>query len=156
MLALALSLDGSVCSKIWRHYLYGTRCTVFTDHKSLQHILDQNELNMKKRHWLELLSDYDCDIRYHTGKANVVADALSRLMNEDLARMIRKTYQEGKGWKLRDDGTLCLHDISVDARHHHPEIDGPETDLPTLHPSPNPFPQDMLRACRARFWQKDG
>ncbi|GJW07928.1 putative reverse transcriptase domain-containing protein [Tanacetum coccineum] len=64
--------------KIWRHYLYGTRCTVFTDHKSLQHILDQNELNMKKRHWLELLSDYDCDIRYHTGKANVVADALSR------------------------------------------------------------------------------
>ncbi|GJR43900.1 hypothetical protein Tco_1312003 [Tanacetum coccineum] len=132
------------------------QCTVFTDHKSLQHILDQNELNMKKRHWLELLSDYDCDIRYHTGKANVVADALSRLMNEDLARMIRKTYQEGKGWKLRDDGTLCLHDISVDARHHHPEIDGPETDLPTLHPSPNPFPQDMLRACRARFWQKDG
>ncbi|GJX56777.1 putative reverse transcriptase domain-containing protein [Tanacetum coccineum] len=64
--------------KIWRHYLYGTRCTVFTDHKSLQHILDQKELNMRQRHWLELLSDYDCDIRYHPGKANVVADALSR------------------------------------------------------------------------------
>ncbi|GJW15628.1 putative reverse transcriptase domain-containing protein, partial [Tanacetum coccineum] len=64
--------------KIWRHYLYGTRCTMFTDHKSLQHILDQKELNMRQRHWLELLSDYDCDIRYHPGKANVVADTLSR------------------------------------------------------------------------------
>ncbi|GJU90050.1 putative reverse transcriptase domain-containing protein [Tanacetum coccineum] len=64
--------------KIWRHYLYGTKCTVFTDHKSLQHILNQNKLNMRQRHWLELLSDYDCEIRYHPGKANVVADALSR------------------------------------------------------------------------------
>ncbi|GJY07621.1 putative reverse transcriptase domain-containing protein [Tanacetum coccineum] len=64
--------------KIWRHYLYGTKCTVFTDHKSLQQILDQKELNMWQRRWLELLSDYDCEIRYHPGKANVVADALSR------------------------------------------------------------------------------
>ncbi|GJW04551.1 putative reverse transcriptase domain-containing protein [Tanacetum coccineum] len=64
--------------KMWRHYLYKTRCTVFTDHKSLQHILDQKKLNMRQRHWLELLNDYDCDIRYHPGKANVVADALSR------------------------------------------------------------------------------
>ncbi|GKE19938.1 putative reverse transcriptase domain-containing protein, partial [Tanacetum coccineum] len=64
--------------KMWRHYLYGTRCTVFTDHKSLQHILNQKELNMRKRRWLELLSDYDCDIHYHPGKANIVADALSR------------------------------------------------------------------------------
>ncbi|GJX36034.1 putative reverse transcriptase domain-containing protein [Tanacetum coccineum] len=63
--------------KIWRHYLYGTKCTVFTDHKSLQHILDQKDLNMRQRRWLELLSDYDCDIRYHPGKENVVADALS-------------------------------------------------------------------------------
>ncbi|GJY47193.1 putative reverse transcriptase domain-containing protein [Tanacetum coccineum] len=63
--------------KIWRHYLYGTNCTVFTDHKSLQHILNQKELNMRQRRWLELLSDYDCNIRYHPGKANVVADALS-------------------------------------------------------------------------------
>nr|GEW39227.1 putative reverse transcriptase domain-containing protein [Tanacetum cinerariifolium] len=64
--------------KIWRHYLYGTKCTVFTDHKSLQHILDQKVLNMRQHRWLELLSDYDCEIRYHPGKANVVADALSR------------------------------------------------------------------------------
>nr|GEU32550.1 putative reverse transcriptase domain-containing protein [Tanacetum cinerariifolium] len=64
--------------KSWRHYLYGTKCMVFTDHKSLQHILDQKELKMIQRHWLELLSNYDCEIRYHPGKANVVADALSR------------------------------------------------------------------------------
>ncbi|GJZ38152.1 putative reverse transcriptase domain-containing protein [Tanacetum coccineum] len=64
--------------KIWRHYLYGTKCTAFTDHKSLQHILDQKELNIRQRRWLELLSDYDCEICYHPGKANVVADALSR------------------------------------------------------------------------------
>ncbi|GJX31787.1 putative reverse transcriptase domain-containing protein [Tanacetum coccineum] len=64
--------------KIWRHYLYGIKCTMFTDHKSLQHILDQKELNMRQRRLLELLADYDCEIRYHLGKANVVADALSQ------------------------------------------------------------------------------
>ncbi|GKC44644.1 putative reverse transcriptase domain-containing protein [Tanacetum coccineum] len=64
--------------KMWRHYLYNTKCVVFTGHTSLQHILDQKELNMRKHRWLELLSDYDCEIRYHPGKANVVADALSR------------------------------------------------------------------------------
>ncbi|GJW50542.1 putative reverse transcriptase domain-containing protein [Tanacetum coccineum] len=64
--------------KIWRHYLYGTKCTMFTDHKSLQYIIDQKERNMRQRHWLELLSDYDCKICYHPRKANIVADALSR------------------------------------------------------------------------------
>ncbi|GJX80553.1 putative reverse transcriptase domain-containing protein [Tanacetum coccineum] len=64
--------------KIWRHYLYRTKCTVFTDHKRLQHILDQKELNMRQRYWLELLSHYDSEIRCHQGKANVVVDALSR------------------------------------------------------------------------------
>nr|GEU96104.1 putative reverse transcriptase domain-containing protein [Tanacetum cinerariifolium] len=59
-----------------RHYLYGIKCTEFIDHKSLQHILDQKELNIRQRLLLELLSDYDCDIRYHLGKSNVVADAL--------------------------------------------------------------------------------
>nr|GEX64601.1 putative reverse transcriptase domain-containing protein [Tanacetum cinerariifolium] len=63
--------------KIWRHYLYETKCDMFTDHKSLQHILDQKEFNIRQRRWLKLLSDYDCEIRYHLGKANVVADALS-------------------------------------------------------------------------------
>ncbi|GKA01253.1 putative nucleotidyltransferase, ribonuclease H [Tanacetum coccineum] len=64
--------------KIWRHYLYGTKSVIYTDHKSLQHIFSQKELNMRQRRWIELFSDYDCEIRYHPGKANVVADALSR------------------------------------------------------------------------------
>ncbi|CAA0832795.1 Uncharacterized mitochondrial protein AtMg00860, partial [Striga hermonthica] len=64
--------------KIWRHYLYGGRCEIFTDHKSLQYIFTQKELNMRQRRWLELVKDYDCSIQYHPGKANVVADALSR------------------------------------------------------------------------------
>ncbi|GKD98279.1 reverse transcriptase domain-containing protein, partial [Tanacetum coccineum] len=64
--------------KIWRHYLYGTKSIIYTDHKSLQHIFDQKELNMRQRRWIELFSDYDCEIRYHPGKANVVADAFSR------------------------------------------------------------------------------
>nr|GFC73334.1 putative reverse transcriptase domain-containing protein [Tanacetum cinerariifolium] len=69
---------------IWRHYLYGTKCMVFTDHKSLQHILNQKDLNMRQCRWLELLSDYDCEIRYHPEKANVVAYALSRKEREPL------------------------------------------------------------------------
>ncbi|GKC16478.1 putative reverse transcriptase domain-containing protein [Tanacetum coccineum] len=70
--------------RLWRHYLYGTKCTVYSDHKSLQYILDQKELNMRQRRWIELLSDYDCEIRYHPGKANVVADALSRKDREPI------------------------------------------------------------------------
>ncbi|GJW15558.1 putative reverse transcriptase domain-containing protein [Tanacetum coccineum] len=64
--------------KMWRYYLYSTKCALFTDHKSLQHILNQKELNMRQQRWLELLSDYDCEILYHPGKANLVVDALSR------------------------------------------------------------------------------
>ncbi|GKD02057.1 putative reverse transcriptase domain-containing protein [Tanacetum coccineum] len=64
--------------KIWRHYLYGTKSVIYTNHKSLQHIFSQKELNMRQRHWIEIFSDYDCEIRYHPSKANVVADVLSR------------------------------------------------------------------------------
>ncbi|GKB68502.1 retrotransposon protein, putative, ty3-gypsy subclass [Tanacetum coccineum] len=63
---------------IWRHYLYGETCDIFTDHKSLKYIFTQKELNMMQRRWLELLKDYDANIQYHPGKANVVVDALSR------------------------------------------------------------------------------
>ncbi|GJU62281.1 putative reverse transcriptase domain-containing protein [Tanacetum coccineum] len=103
--------------KIWRHYLYGTKYTMFTDHKNLQHILDQKELNMRQHRWLELLSDYDCEIRYHPGKANVLADALSckeqnkplrNIKNEDVGGMIRKDIPKEK-LEPRADGTLCLN-----------------------------------------------
>ena len=63
--------------KIWRHYLYGERCEIYTDHKSLKYFFTQKELNMRQHRWLELVKDYDCAIFYHSGKANVVADALS-------------------------------------------------------------------------------
>ncbi|GKA19536.1 hypothetical protein Tco_0699451 [Tanacetum coccineum] len=94
--------------KMWRHYLYGTKCVVFTDHKSLQCILDQKELNMRQCRWLELLSDYDCEIRYHPGKANVILEAQvearkeENYETEDLCGMIKKL-------EPRADGTLCLN-----------------------------------------------
>nr|GEW92720.1 putative reverse transcriptase domain-containing protein [Tanacetum cinerariifolium] len=103
---------------IWRHYLYGTKCTMYTDHKSLQHIRDQKKLNMRQHRWLKLLSDYDCDIRYHPGKANVVADALSQaqiealkpenLEDEDVGGMIRKDIPKEK-LEPHTNGTLCLN-----------------------------------------------
>ncbi|GJS84874.1 putative reverse transcriptase domain-containing protein [Tanacetum coccineum] len=122
--------------RLWRHYLYGTKCTVYTDHKSLQYILDQKELNMRQRRWIKLLSDYDCVIRYHPGKANVVADALSRkdkepirvralvvTVHNNLPEQIRNAQVEackeenigaegfrgeGEPFKVRSDGMKCL------------------------------------------------
>ncbi|GJZ47475.1 putative reverse transcriptase domain-containing protein [Tanacetum coccineum] len=124
--------------RLWRHYLYGTKCVVFTNHKSLQYILNQKELNLRQRRWIELLSDYDCEIRYHPGKANVVADALSRkkmnkplcvralmmTVHNDLPKQIRKAQKEAMKkknvrkenlgrlikqiFKFRPDGTRCF------------------------------------------------
>ncbi|GJT29669.1 putative reverse transcriptase domain-containing protein [Tanacetum coccineum] len=96
--------------RLWRHYLYGTKCVVFTDHKSLQYILNQKELNLRQRRWTELLSDYDYKIRYHLGKANVVADGLSRkernkplrvralmmTVHKDLPKQIHEAQEEAK------------------------------------------------------------
>ncbi|GJZ10252.1 putative reverse transcriptase domain-containing protein [Tanacetum coccineum] len=79
-------------------YLYGIRCMVYTDHKSLQHILSQKELNKRRHRWLELLSNYDCEIRYHPGKENVVADALSR---KKQIKPLREGYTGG------EVGTQC-------------------------------------------------
>ncbi|GJZ96093.1 putative reverse transcriptase domain-containing protein [Tanacetum coccineum] len=127
--------------KIWRHYLYGTKCTVFTDHKSLQHILDQKELNMRQRRRLELLVDYDYEIHYHPGKANVIADALSQkeqikplrfrslvmTIHPNLPLQILKAQTEAlkeenikaenlrgmdKAFEIHHDGTRCIKNRS--------------------------------------------
>ncbi|GKA30836.1 putative reverse transcriptase domain-containing protein [Tanacetum coccineum] len=124
--------------RLWRHYFYGTKCVVFTNHKSLRYILNQKELNLRQRRWIELLSDYDCEIRYHLGKANVVGDYLSQkgrdkplrvraLMmtaHNDLPKQIRKAQGEAMKRKnvkaehfgrlikpifeFRPDGTRCF------------------------------------------------
>ncbi|GJR42836.1 putative reverse transcriptase domain-containing protein [Tanacetum coccineum] len=86
-----------------RHYLYGTKGAVFTDHKSLQYILNQKELNMRQGRWIELLSDYDCEIRYHLGKANVVADAL---IQKERDKPLHKEAMKRKNVKVENLGRL--------------------------------------------------
>ncbi|GJS51521.1 putative reverse transcriptase domain-containing protein [Tanacetum coccineum] len=135
--------------RLWRHYLYGKKCVVFSNHKSLQYILNKKELNLRQRRWIELLSDYDCEIRYHPRKANVVADALSRkernkplrvralmmTINNDLPKQIRKAQEEAMKrenataknlgrlikqiFKFRPDGT-CYFGNRVKAEHQKP------------------------------------
>ena len=63
--------------KIWQHYLYGVQCTIYTDHKILTYLMDQLNLNLRQRRWLDVVKDYDYEIIYHLRKANVVVDALS-------------------------------------------------------------------------------
>ncbi|GJS81849.1 putative reverse transcriptase domain-containing protein [Tanacetum coccineum] len=105
--------------KMWRHYLYRTRCTVFTDHKSLQHILDQKQLNMRQRRWLELLSDYDYDILMTIGlnlpkqipEAQTKALKPENLTAKDVGGMLRQDLTKER-LKPRADGTLCLNNRS--------------------------------------------
>ena len=78
--------------KLWRHYLYGTRFEVFTDHKSLKYIFTQNDLNLRQRRWMEYLKDYDFQLSYHPGKANVVADALSRKNKVDKGQQLARLW----------------------------------------------------------------
>ncbi|GJY18139.1 putative reverse transcriptase domain-containing protein [Tanacetum coccineum] len=86
---------------MWRHYLYGTKCVVYTDHKSLQHILDQKELNMRQRRWLELLSDYDCELRYHSGMQMFCsARKEENYGTEDLHGMIKNLGSTCRRWNV--------------------------------------------------------
>ncbi|GJU25396.1 putative reverse transcriptase domain-containing protein [Tanacetum coccineum] len=107
--------------KTWRHYLYGTKSVIYTNLKSLQHIFDQKELNMRQRRWIELFSDYKCKIRYHPGKANVVADALSgkERVKPKRVRAMDMTIQSGvKGMILAAQGEAFNHENVLAERLH--------------------------------------
>ncbi|GKA76878.1 putative reverse transcriptase domain-containing protein [Tanacetum coccineum] len=142
---------------------------VFTDHKSLQHILNQNELNMRQCRWLELLSDYDCEIRYHPGKANVVADALSRkewskplrtearkpenIKNEDVGCMLVENSKDPEKFRMEKleplaDGTLyfngrswlpCYGDLNTVIMHES------HNSKYSMHPGSDKMYQDMKK-----------
>ena len=85
--------------KIRRHYLYGEKCRIFIDYKSLKYMLTHKELNLRQRHCLELFKDYDCIIDYHTGKANMVANALS-------IKTIYVLSLKHCTWRFASDGAL--------------------------------------------------
>ena len=99
--------------KIWLHYLYGKEFEVYLDHKSLKYIFTQRDLNMRQRRWMEFLEDYDFTLHYHPGKANVVANALSRKSREALAsiasrewRMLKTVRQFRLQYNEQAQGTL--------------------------------------------------
>jgi hypothetical protein len=100
--------------KIWRHYLIGNKCEIYTDHKSLKYIFTQPDLNLRQRRWLELVKDYNVEIHYHPGKANVVVDALSRKsykpknahLQEEMARLNVHVIPRNSHRKLSVQPTL--------------------------------------------------
>ena len=91
--------------KIWRHDFYGEKCFIYTDHKSLKYLPSQRELNLRQRRWMELIKDYNCVIDYYPGKANVVADALSRKIMQTLRTL-------NAHLSLTDDGTIVTELIA--------------------------------------------
>nr|GEY34860.1 putative reverse transcriptase domain-containing protein [Tanacetum cinerariifolium] len=127
--------------KIWRHYFYRTKSVIYMDHKSLQHIFSQKELNMRHRRWIELFSDYDCEIRYHPGKANVLDDALSRNKKKGLDEMI----------ELRNDGALYYLDriwVHLKGNVKTLIIDEAHKSKSYVHPGANKMYYDL----RDRYW----
>ena len=99
--------------KCWRHYLYGEKFEVFSDHKSLKYIFTQRDLNMRQRRWMEYLEQYDFDLQYHPGKANVVADALSRKTRCSVAYMAAEEWEMMR--ILNEFGLECIEEVRVGA-----------------------------------------
>jgi hypothetical protein len=105
--------------KIWRHYLIGNKCEIYTDHKSLKYIFTQSDLSLRQRRWLELIKDYDLKIYYHPRKANVVADALRRKAYcHHLVMQAPELSEEMRKLNLRVIRHSCNHNLSV-----HPILD---------------------------------
>nr|GEW13748.1 hypothetical protein [Tanacetum cinerariifolium] len=151
--------------KIWRHYMYGTKSVIYTNHKSLQHIFSQKELNMRHRRWLELFSDYDCEIRYHPGKANVVA-------NELRADKMYYDLRDRYWWpRMKKDIAVyvsrCLTCLKVKAEHQRPFglLQQPEdykmdrlarlylNEIVARHGVPISIISDRDSRFTSRFWQ---
>ncbi|GKD12511.1 putative reverse transcriptase domain-containing protein [Tanacetum coccineum] len=140
--------------RLWRHYLYGTKCVVFTDHKSLRYILNQKELNLRQRRWIELLSDYDCEIRYHPEKANVIRETHEEAMKgknvkaENLGRLIKPIFEfcpdgircfRNRVWLPQFGGfrDLVMHESHKSKYSIHPGSDKMYQDLKLLYWWPN-------------------
>ncbi|GJS66782.1 putative reverse transcriptase domain-containing protein [Tanacetum coccineum] len=122
--------------KMWRHYLYGTKCVVFTDHKSLQHILDQKELNMRQRRWLEMLSDYDSEAR----KAeNFKTKDLCGMIKKLESRSDRTLGLKNRSWIpcFGDLRALIMHESHKSKYSIHPGSDKMYHDLKKLYWWPN-------------------
>ncbi|WVZ70764.1 hypothetical protein U9M48_019406 [Paspalum notatum var. saurae] len=164
--------------KIWKHYLLGNTCHIYTDHKSLKYTLTQPELNMRQRRWLELIKDYDMEIHYHPGKANVVADALSRrahcnvieaqptvrvlcfevdeieLPTEQLAELynliIEPTVKEQIiTTQKQDKGMAFIREVvPKDMELRKRILDKAHTSMFTIHPGSNKMYQDL----KQKFW----
>jgi hypothetical protein len=96
--------------RTWRHYLLGNVARIYTDHKSLKYIFTQPDLNMRQRRWLELIKDYEVEVHYHLGKANVVADALSRKGHYNYLLVVHSTGEESSTRVLLD---LSLFNITL-------------------------------------------
>ncbi|WVZ70495.1 hypothetical protein U9M48_019157 [Paspalum notatum var. saurae] len=139
--------------KKWRHYLLGNTCHKYTDHKSLKYIFTQPELNMRQRRWLELIKDYDLEVHYRPGKANVVADALSPQKQDKGMAHIRDEINDKKKacFKLDEEGVLWFKNhlvVPKDMELRKKILDEAHTSMFTLHPGSNKMYQDL----KQKFW----
>jgi hypothetical protein len=96
--------------RTWQQYLLGNVVHIYTDHKSLKYIFTQPDLKMRQRRWLELIKDYELEVHYHPGKANMVAGALSRKGHCNYLPAMRSTGEESSTWVLPD---LSLYNITL-------------------------------------------